>query len=127
MHTIFTEQYDDFVRKYPHLKMKIELRWGTQAGRDAIIEAIGDSGRIDGTSRSGFPKEDASLLFKLLSKHDDLFPQFDSSKDYIIPFTTPGYKIHKPVKQYDGINLFDVIKFVVVMLVGLVLIKKFLL
>ena len=109
--------------KYPHISNKITSTWGTVEGRKLLVSLLADS--RDGT-RAGFPPSVAKEIFALLKKHDDKFPQLDTTTDIIVPFK--GYR--PPVERVvDTSNDFAVIKIaaklIVVILVLTLAVKGF--
>ncbi len=62
-----------FFERFPHLRDRIELLWGTPEGSKAINDLILDSRQ--GT-RGGFPKEYLDTLITLCSEHETKFPEF---------------------------------------------------
>ena len=91
--------------KYPHISNKITSTWGTVEGRKLLVSLLADS--RDGT-RAGFPPSVAKEIFALLKKHDDKFPQLDTTTDIIVPFQS----YRPPVERRDTANDFAFIKLV---------------
>ncbi len=105
----------ELFKKYPHIGKKITSLWGTQPCRELLMDLINDS--RDG-GRSGFTPDIARIIFALLEKHDSMYPQFDSSAKFEVPFRAA--QIRKTVSKPDNSSA---VKYVVI--VFLVIIAVF--
>jgi hypothetical protein len=85
----------ELFKKYPHIGKKITSQWGTKQCRELMMELINDS---RGGDRSGFSPEIAKIIFALLEKHDSMYPHFDSSVKFEVPFRAAQIrqKVTKP-------------------------------
>jgi hypothetical protein len=100
-------QFTTFYEKYPHLKEKIQLTWGTAECRKIISDTL----LSDRPNRAGFPQEDAKTLFNILLTHDQLFPELNPDQPGDIPFRVfSAEKKAAPLPAQRGINLFLLIK-----------------
>jgi hypothetical protein len=105
-----------FYIRYPHLKDKIQLTWGTKECRRVLNELIGDS--RDG-HRQGFSNLDSKIIFAMLAEHDRKFPHLDLSNAITVPFNsyTPVKKepvkvtiVKAPLESKDGgLNIYGTI------------------
>ena len=110
-------QYETFYNKYPHLKSKIQFTWGTAECRKILSESM----MSDREGRAGFPPEDAKMLFNILRKHDQLFPQHNPDKPGDPPFKifqTAKHPVYRP--ENKGFDLTSIAK--VLAAVGLLII-----
>jgi hypothetical protein len=107
-----------FYARYPHLKDKIQLTWGTRECRRVLTSLINDT--RDG-ERTGFSRLDSKIIFSLLDEHDKKFPHLDSSKGSVTesPFNSypipvkklpPSTSQRAPLESEDGgLNIYGVI------------------
>jgi hypothetical protein len=65
---------------YPHITKRIESLWGTRECRKFLLELISDS--RDG-QRQGLPPEVAKEILLVLQNHDERYPGFDDSGEYV--------------------------------------------
>ena len=65
---------------YPHITKRIESLWGTKECRALLLELIADS--RDG-QRQGLPPEGAREIILVLQDHDEAFPGFDDSAEFV--------------------------------------------
>jgi hypothetical protein len=65
---------------YPHITKRIESLWGTQECRKFLLELISDS--RDG-QRQGLPTEVAKEIILVLQNHDEQYPGFDDSAEFV--------------------------------------------
>jgi hypothetical protein len=100
------KEIPEFYVRYPHLKNKIQLTWGTRECRRVLISLLNDT--RDG-ERGGFSRLDTKIIFSMLEDHDKKFPHLDLSKDTSSPFNsyTPVKKLPPttpkgPLESEDG-------------------------
>jgi hypothetical protein len=96
------EEIVSFYERYPHIKDRIQLTWGTAQCHRCLIELLNDT--RDG-ERKGFSRLDSKVIFALLDDHDKKFPYYDSSIKYESPFHSynPVPKVPpRPVPQEDA-------------------------
>lgn len=62
-----------FFERFPHLRDRIELLWGTPQGAKAISTLVFDSRE---GHRAGFPPEHAATVMALYEEHSRKFPEF---------------------------------------------------
>jgi hypothetical protein len=65
---------------YPHITRRIESLWGTRECRTFLLELISDS--RDG-QRQGLPPEVAQEIILVLQDHDEAYPGFDDSAEFV--------------------------------------------
>jgi hypothetical protein len=104
----------ELFKKYPHIAKKITSLWGTKPCRELLMDLINDS--RDG-GRSGFTPEIAKIIFALLEKHDSMYPHFDSSVKFEVPFRAT--QMRKPVvhRETSSAAKFIVIFFLIIIAV----------
>jgi hypothetical protein len=117
-----------FYDRYPHIKSRIDLLWGTESGRQLLNDLLTNKGRRDG-DRHGFPPEDASYLYKLLEQHDKQFPKFDTANHKDIPFTTyspyDSRQREKYIRKEESLGIFWWSIIVVFLILSIVVIYDF--
>jgi hypothetical protein len=114
---VTTSQIVDFYSKYPHLKDKIQLIWGTATCRILLIDLLAKNDRTHGQSREGFPPADASVVMELLHIHDTQFPKFNTDNHIDVPFTTYSVKSRpiEVVEKDTGMSWFQWIVLVLIL------------
>lgn len=86
--------------RYPHITKRIESLWGTKECRKFLLELIADS--RDG-SRQGLPPEVAREIIVVLQNHDEDYPGFDDSAEFVrttyrfMPREAPVVRAHDGV------------------------------
>ncbi len=106
---------------FERIDRRIIALWGTKDCRNYLNSLLTDT-RND--TRSGFPPVIAKELFRLLHNHDLEFPQFSNATDIVVPFTTPT---RRRADIQPGIDLFKVLRLLVMCGLGAVALKQYLL
>ena len=75
--------------------------WGSPDCRELLLSLINDS---RGGDRAGFSPEIAKIIFALLDKHDEMYPQFNKAAHIEVPFGFTQKKISttRTVKENNG-------------------------
>ena len=95
--------------KYPHIKSRIELSWGTDDGRKLLKSLL----------NTGFETAVAKSIRALLIKHDLDYPQF--ATDHKAPVAAS--KAARKVKRRAGIPLrFQILAFGIIALIVLLIV-----
>jgi|GEM_PF-4424152 hypothetical protein len=103
--------------KYPHIAKKITMLWGSSNCRELLLSLINDS--RDG-GRAGFSPEIARIIFALLDKHDEMYPQFNKSAHIEVPFGFTQKKVPaaRAVKENNdgwGVIHYAIIIFILIL------------
>lgn len=72
-------EYQTVNSKFPHIGKKLEFLWGNHECRTLLFDLINDRRETDQVGRrhaAGFPFDVAAALLKLISIHDEVYPQF---------------------------------------------------
>lgn len=105
---------EELFQRYPHIAKKVTVMWGSSGCRDFLNSLLVNK---RSELRAGFTPNDAKLIFALLSKHDELFPQANTMHVEIPPFYcgTGKYPAYKP-RQHD----WSFLKWIFIFIIGLV-------
>lgn len=116
-----TSSQSPLLPHFERIHLRIEALWGTRDCRDYLNTLLTDT--RDGT-RTGFPPHIAKELFRLLHEHDLAYPKFSHASDIVVPFICSR---RAPAVAQPGFNMLKVIRFVALLLVAVVAVKRYVL